>query len=108
MAEEVRNPSIVIPRSIILSIMINGGLGFGMVMALLFCLGDINAALNTSTGYPFMEVFVQATHSVGGSAIMIALIIVLAFCCTVAILTSASCMFWSFARDRGLPCWRTL
>ena len=108
MAEEVHNPSLVIPRSIILSIVINGALGFGMVMALLFCLGDIDAALNTNTGYPFMEIFLQATNSVRGSATMAALITVLCFCATVGILTSSSRMLWSFARDRGLPCWQTL
>lgn len=108
MAEEVRNPSITIPRCIILSVLLNGTLGFGMLMAVLFCLGDITAALDTKTGYPFMEIFLQATNSIGGSATMVALLIVLAACCSVAILTSASRMLWSFARDRGVPCWRTL
>lgn len=91
-----------------LSIVLNGTLGFAMVMALLFCLGDIDAALNTNTGYPFMEVFLQATNSVSGSAAMAALITVAGFFATIAALTSTSRMSWSFARDRGLPFWRTL
>lgn len=108
MAEEVHNPSLVIPRTMMLSIVLNGTLGFAMVMALLFCLGDIDAALNTNTGYPFMEVFLQATNSVSGSAAMAALITVAGFFATIAALTSTSRMSWSFARDRGLPFWRTL
>ncbi|MCJ1361288.1 hypothetical protein MMC16_000386 [Acarospora aff. strigata] len=108
MAEEIHNPSVVMPRSIILSIIINGSLGFGMTIALLFCLGDIDAALQSNTGFPFMEVFRSATNSVGGAATMAAVVTILALCATVGILASTSRMFWSFARDRGLPFWRTL
>ena len=57
MSEEIRNPSLVVPRSIMLSVVLNGTMGFAMVIALLFCLGDIDAALGTNTGYPYMEIF---------------------------------------------------
>lgn len=79
-----------------------------MVITVLFCIGDIDAALSTNTGYPFMEIFLQATNSVVGSAVMAALVTVLALCSTVGLLASTSRMFWSFARDRGLPGWKTL
>ena len=108
MSEEIHNPSIVVPRSIILSIILNGSMGFAMIIAVLFCIGDIDAALSTNTGYPFMEIFLQATNSVAGSAAMAAIITVLALCATVGLLASTSRMFWSFSRDRGLPGWRAL
>src|SRR4051812_35001303 len=108
MSEEVHNPSLVIPRSIMLSIVLNGITGFAMVIALLFCIGDLDAALSTPTGYPFMEIFLQATNSVAGSAVMSSIITVLAACATVGLLASTSRMTWSFARDHGLPFWRTL
>ncbi|SLM36313.1 choline transport protein [Lasallia pustulata] len=108
MSEEIHNPSIVVPRSIMLSIVLNGIMGFAMIVALLFCLGNIDAALSTNTGYPFMEIFLQATNSVSGSATMAAIVTILALCATVGLLASTSRMFWSFARDRGLPCWQTL
>jgi len=91
-----------------LSVVLNGILGFSMILAVLFCIGDIDSALSTSTGYPFMEIFLQATNSVAGSAAMAAIITVLALCATVGLLASTSRMFWSFSRDRGLPGWRTL
>lgn len=108
MSEEIRNPSLVVPRSIMLSVVINGSLGFAMVIALLFCIGNVDDALATNTGYPFMEIFLQATQSVSGAATMASIVTVLALCATVGILASTSRMFWSFARDRGLPGWRIL
>ncbi|TGO39756.1 hypothetical protein BHYA_0048g00210 [Botrytis hyacinthi] len=108
MSEEIRNPSLVVPRSIILSVILNGSMGFAMIIAILFCLGDIDAALSTDTGYPFIEIFFQATRSVSGSATMASLVAVLGLCATVGSLASTSRMLWSFARDHGVPGWRTI
>jgi len=108
MSEEIRNPELVVPRSIMLSVLINGTLGFAMIIALLFCIGNLDDALSTPTGYPFMEIFLQATNSVSGAATMVSIVTILAVCATVGVLASTSRMFWSFARDRGLPGWRVL
>jgi amino acid transporter len=108
MSEEIRNPSLVVPRSIMLSIILNGTMGFAMLIALLFCIGDVHAALTTSTGYPYMEIFYQATRSIAGSAVMASLITILGICGTVGVLASTSRMFWALARDHGLPGWRIL
>ncbi|KAF7920719.1 hypothetical protein BELL_0233g00180 [Botrytis elliptica] len=108
MSEEIRNPSLVVPRSIILSVILNGSMGFAMIIAILFCLGDIDAALSTDTGYPFIEIFFQATRSVSGSATMASLVAILGLCATVGSLASTSRMLWSFARDHGVPGWRTI
>lgn len=108
MSEEIHNPSLVVPRSIMLSVIINGSLGFAMIIALLFCIGDLDTALSTPTGYPFIEIFRQATNSVSGAATMASIVAILAVCATVGLLASTSRMFWAFARDRGLPGWRLL
>lgn len=108
MSEEIRNPSLVVPRSIILSIILNGSMGFAMIIAILFCLGDIDAALSSDTGYPFIEIFFQATRSISGSATMASLVAILGLCATVGSLASTSRMLWSFARDHGVPGWRTI
>ncbi|KAF4636753.1 hypothetical protein G7Y89_g1346 [Cudoniella acicularis] len=105
MSEEIHNPSLVVPRSILLSIFLNGIMELAMVIAVLFCMGDVSAALATNTGYPFMEIFLQATNSVSGSAVLASIITVLCLCATVGVLASTSRMFWSFARDRGLLGW---
>ncbi|OJJ48710.1 hypothetical protein ASPZODRAFT_62028 [Penicilliopsis zonata CBS 506.65] len=108
MAEEINNAAVVIPRSIFASVLLNGILGFGMVIAALFATTDVNSALQTKTGYPFIAILQQATGSVAGSAAMTSLILVLGLGGFVGAVASSSRMIWSFARDRGLPGWALL
>lgn len=105
MSEEISNAAVNVPRSIALSIVINGSLGFGMLLAIIFCLGDPQAALEAQTtiGFPFIEVFWSATQSLGGATGMTSIVIALAFSCTIGFMATASRIIWSFARDRGLP-----
>ena len=65
-AEEIKDASIVIPRSMISSVLLNGSLGLAMTIAVLFCLGDLDAALETPTSFPIMEIVQSATSSVSG------------------------------------------
>ena len=69
MSEEIQGASIVVSQAIILSIFINEVLGFSIVLALIFCLGDVGAALaaQQTIGHPFLEVFLQAIRSVAGA-----------------------------------------
>ena len=105
MSEEITNAAVNVPRSMVVSCIINGILGFGMLIALIFCLGDPNAALQAqqTIGFPFIEIFVQATRSNGGSTCMTAIIIALVFASIIGFLATCSRMVWSFARDKGLP-----
>lgn len=104
MAEEVRNASTIVPWCMICTILLNGALGFAMVLALCFCVGDLEAALASPTGYDFIEVFYNATNSHAATSAMTAVLIVLVICATFGFLASASRQTWAFARDSGLPC----
>lgn len=53
------------------SVIINGFLGLGMLIAVLFCLGNLDDALSTPTGFPFIEIFRQATNSTSGGTVMV-------------------------------------
>jgi choline transport protein len=111
MVEETVNPSVVVPRSILLSLLINGTCGFAMLIAMVFCMGNFDEAAASGPGmlgFPFMYIFKQATNSTAGAAVMVAIITILAGCATVGMLASTSRVFWAFARDRGLPFWSTL
>jgi amino acid transporter len=103
MSEEIQNAPKVVPWSILVSVLMNGALGFAMLLAELFCLGDPSASLKQQ--FPFMNIFLQATNSVTGAAIMVSIIILLSLCTTIGLLASASRMLWSFSRDRGVPGW---
>lgn len=108
MCEEIRNASTVVLQTMIASLMINGTLAFAMLVGVLFCVGDITAAIDSPTGYPFIEIFTQATTSRGGATAMTSIVTALAFCAIIAALAGSSRMTWSFARDRGLPGWQYL
>ncbi|KAK4870531.1 hypothetical protein LT330_004879 [Penicillium expansum] len=106
MSEEITNAAIAVPTSIMLSVMINGSLGFGMLIAMLFCSGDLGSALETPTGYPFLAIFLEATGSIAGTAVMGSIVTTMGATTSVGMLASTSRQFWSFARDRGIPGWR--
>lgn len=108
MSEEISKPSLNVPRAIAFSIILNGTLGFGMLLAALFCLGNIEEVLQTPTGYPFMAIFQQAVGSLPGALTMAAIVSLMNICATISFVATASRMTWSFARDRGVPGWQYL
>lgn len=103
MSEEIHNASTVVPWAMITTIVLNGILGFALLIALLFCLGDINDALNSSTGFPFIEIFKQATNSNAAATGMTCIILTILFAAAIGIMATASRLLWSFARDNGVP-----
>lgn len=82
---------------------LNGALGFGRMVAILFCLGVLETVLDTPTGFLFIQIFSDATKSNAGSTVITAMVLahVLAYC--IGVTATASGMVWSFAHDRGLP-----
>lgn len=108
MSEETVNSAVTVPKSIFLSLLINGTTGFAMTIAVLFCIQDLESVLKSPTGFAHMQLFLDSTGSVAGSTVMAAIITLLGACATVGMLASSSRVFWSFARDRGLPFWRIL
>ena len=55
---------------------VNGTLGFLMVITLCFTLGDVTNILATPTGYPFIQIFYNATQSYLATNIMTSIDIV--------------------------------
>ena len=45
MSEEIENAAVNVPRAIMTTMLLNGATGFAMVLAVLFCLGDIDTVL---------------------------------------------------------------
>lgn len=73
-AEEIKNAPFVIPLSIGVSTLLNGSLGFAMLIALLFCMpDDIPSILNSETYYPFMSIYTYAVGSKSGATAMVSL-----------------------------------
>jgi choline transport protein len=101
--EEVHNASTVVPWAIISTIMVNGVMGLALLIAVLFCLGDLDAALNTPTGIPFIEILNQATNSKAGATVLASLVLFLFTAGSSGTMATASRLLWSFARDNGVP-----
>jgi choline transport protein len=57
LAEEVADAARTIPRVITMSMILNGLVGFVMMVTLLFCLGDVSSVLDSTTGFPFIQIF---------------------------------------------------
>jgi len=92
----------------VFTILLNGTFGISMIVAVLFCVGDPEAALASATHFPFMEIFLQAIGSVPGALTMAAIITTLSICATISNIATASRMTWAFSRDRGTPGWKIL
>ena len=45
MSEEIDNAALNVPRAILTTMILNGATGFGMVLATLYCLGDVDTVL---------------------------------------------------------------
>ncbi|KAI2627543.1 amino acid transporter [Hypoxylon sp. NC1633] len=103
MAEETRNAATVVPWSLLAGLMVNGTLGFAMLLATLYSTGDITAAVAQDPHYPFIPLFASAVGSVGGAAVMASVVAAMTFVAATGCLASTSRVYWAFARDRALP-----
>ncbi|PQE16966.1 choline transport protein [Rutstroemia sp. NJR-2017a BBW] len=74
-----------------------------MLIAVLFCAGNIEDALQSPTGFPLIEIFNQATGSISGATGMTVIIILAQILACIGIIVTASQMTWVFAREKGIP-----
>ncbi|KAJ5707298.1 amino acid transporter [Penicillium malachiteum] len=106
MAEEVANSSLVVPQSMLFAIVINGILGFAMMIAFLFTAGDLSAIVKSQATYPFMQIIQNSTGSQGASIVLSTLMAVMSVCCGLGGISSGSRMLWAFSRERAIPGWQ--
>jgi choline transport protein len=106
MCEEVRNARTAVPYALQASVFINGCLGFGMMIAVLFTIGDlesIEAILSPVTGSVFVDYFNNTLGDAGWATGLTTLLLVIFIFCAVSVLASTSRITWALARDDGLP-----
>ena len=103
MSEETEDASWTIPQVVLAAVSTNAVLLLLIGMTYIFCLGDLDSVLNSATGQPVIQVFYNATQSVAGTCIMVAVIIIIFLSACVGQVATASRQMWSFARDQGFP-----
>ncbi|KAJ4247458.1 hypothetical protein NW762_013133 [Fusarium torreyae] len=101
LSEEMERAETGVPRAMVGSILINGPLGFGFLITVLFFMGDIASALNTPTGFPIIQIFYNVTGSIAAATALTGAITAMASLSTVPLITSAARIMWAFARDGG-------
>ncbi|KAE8391712.1 amino acid transporter [Aspergillus alliaceus] len=106
MAEEVANSSLVVAHSMLFAILINGLLGFAILIAFLFTAGDLTAILKSNATYPFMYILQSSTGSTGAAIVLSSIISILQACAGLGAMASGSRMLWAFSRERAIPGWR--
>lgn len=99
MSEELLDASRTMPRAIMWSCATNFAMAFLMGVTLIFCVGDIDNVLSTSTGQPFVQLIFNATKSYAGTNTMVTVLIILLAGCTLTEVATSSRQIWSFSRD---------
>jgi choline transport protein len=103
MSDEVKDAQRFVPKSMLLTVIINGVFAFGFIVALLYCIGDLDTVLASPTGLPIIEVFYLATKSKAATNVLMIMILIVSAIGNFGIFASVSRLIWAFARDRGLP-----
>jgi amino acid transporter len=108
MTEEIRDARKQAPRAMVMAVYIGAITGFLFLIALSFCIGDIDATATTPTGVPLIEIFYNSTGSVGATCALTSLVAAIATFCANSLMAEGSRSVYAFARDRGLPFSSTL
>lgn len=103
MTEEMKDASKDAPRAMVWSVYIGSITGFIFLLAVCFCIGDINTVANTSTLVPLIQIYFDSTDSHIAACVLASLIVVINFGAANALLADTSRSLYAFARDKGLP-----
>jgi amino acid transporter len=105
MAEEAKDSSRTVPVTLLVGYTVNVALGFLVLMACIYTIGPLEAALNnpSSTGFIFIDILYSSTQSYSGVNFMAAILIINLTASSIAGLAAASRQLWAFARNKGVP-----
>ena len=71
MAEEIENASVVIPRALVITVVVNGVIGWAALVIVFFCMGSIDGIMEMSSGVAFVSMFYSITQSVPGASALV-------------------------------------
>ena len=103
MTEEIKHARKQAPRAIILSVYIGGITGFIFLIAICFCVGNIEETALTSTYVPVLQIFLDSTNSRPASICLCVILLVIGLGSANGLTAEGGRAVFAFARDRGLP-----
>ncbi|CAF9927739.1 MAG: hypothetical protein HETSPECPRED_006665 [Heterodermia speciosa] len=102
LAEDCFEPAKIVPRALCYSLVIGFVTAFFFAVTMLYCVKDIEAAINSRTGVPIYEVWYQATESGKVATIFMASMMAAAFVASIGSVQTSSRLTWSLARDDAI------
>ncbi|EKM76340.1 hypothetical protein AGABI1DRAFT_45138 [Agaricus bisporus var. burnettii JB137-S8] len=102
LTEETKNAAMSGSIGIIMAIGVSGVLGWFFILGLLFSIQDLDAVVNSKTGQPVTQIFLDAVGE-NGAIVLMVIVTAAMFCCGTFSITSNSRMMYAFARDGGIP-----
>jgi amino acid permease (GABA permease) len=102
MIEETKNAAKAGPRGIVMSIVVSLIAGWVLLIGLTFAIGDYNAELNSATGVPPAQIFIDAAGQSLGTVLLVIVVVAQLFC-GLASVAANSRMIFAFSRDGALP-----
>lgn len=102
MSEETKDASKTIPLVVVWAVVANAIMLLAVGVTFIFCLGDLDSVLNSPTGQPVIQVFYNATQSIAGTSVMVAVVVVILISACIGQVATSSRQMWSFARDQGM------
>ncbi|WP_431873253.1 amino acid permease [Amycolatopsis sacchari] len=102
MTEETRNAAKAGPRGIVHSILVSLVAGWILLLGLTFAIQDYDGAVNSETGVPPAQIFLDAAGVTTGKFLLLIAIGAQLFC-GMASVTANSRMIYAFARDGAIP-----
>ncbi|KAJ5094425.1 hypothetical protein N7456_010286 [Penicillium angulare] len=102
MSEETHDAAVRGPVAIKTAVMVSGVFGWLLTVSMCFCLTDFEDILNTPTGLPAAQIFLNAGGKAGGT-IMWAFAILVQFFTGCSAMLADTRMAYAFARDNALP-----
>jgi len=103
LAEEMPRPERNVPIAMVGSVVVNGIMGFGYAIMLLFSLGDLEGFLTSATGFPFMQLFLNVTKNKGGATVLILMPTLIAVAGTWSTMFLPGLVVFLFCRNPGRP-----
>ncbi|KAJ5683436.1 hypothetical protein N7462_006601 [Penicillium macrosclerotiorum] len=103
MTEEMKSASKEAPKAIVLAVILGAVTGFIFLLTLCFCIGDIAATAESTTGVPVIQIIYDSTGNKAATCILSSMIAVIVIVAGNNILAEGSRSVYAFARDNGLP-----
>lgn len=102
MTEETKSAATAGPRGIVNSILVSLVAGWVLLIGLTFAIQSYGHAVNSSTGVPPAQIFVDAAGAKTGEFLLLIAIVAQLFC-GMASVTANSRMIYAFSRDGAIP-----